>query len=241
MCAVDIQFGTPVNRPGASMDDFALLRERMVGEQLMARGISDQRVLRAMSTVPREEFVPTSRRASAYLDAPLPIEENQTISQPYSVAYMAELLTLKPEDRVLDVGTGSGYAAAVVSRIVETVYSIERNSVLASLAEKRFNRLGYDNICVCCGDGSLGWPEYAPFDAIGVAACSPNVPEPLEQQLAVGGKLVIPIGQPSGIQSLIRVRRTGEDRYERKRSGWVQFVPLVGIAGWSEVELPKEQ
>lgn len=207
-------------------------REIMFREDLIGRGIKDAAVLRAIREVPREEFVPPELAAHAYADHPLPIEEEQTISQPYIVAYMTEALELSPTDRVLEIGTGSGYAAAVLSRIVKTVYSVERLVRLADKARARLTALGYSNIVVHAGDGTLGWPEHAPYDAIVVTAGAPKLPEALLQQLALGGRLVIPIGPTSYLQMLIRVRRDGENDYHSEELCPVRFVPLIGAAGW---------
>jgi protein-L-isoaspartate(D-aspartate) O-methyltransferase len=219
------------------MIDFEARRREMVRRQIAHRGVRDRRVLDAMSAVPREVFVPERLADVAYEDTPLPIEEQQTISQPYIVALMAETLELEPGQRVLEVGTGSGYAAAVLSRIVgETgeVYAIERHASLAELARGRMRRLGYGNVNVRHGDGTLGWPEHAPYDAIAVAAGGPEVPPALKRQLAVGGRLVIPVGTDPRLQELVRVRRTGPDRFEQENLGGVRFVPLVGAQGWKQ-------
>ncbi|HEX9669819.1 MAG TPA: protein-L-isoaspartate(D-aspartate) O-methyltransferase [Thermoanaerobaculia bacterium] len=215
--------------------DFAALRREMVERQLAARGISDPRVLAAMAEVPREAFVPERLAEFAYEDTPLPIEEEQTISQPYIVAAMAEALELRPEDKVLEVGAGSGYAAAVLSRLARAVYAIERHAALARLAAERCARLGYTNVHILHGDGTLGWPEHAPYDAIAVAAGGPEVPPALLEQLAPGGRLVIPVGTDPSLQTLVRVRRSDGD-FEREDLGAVRFVPLVGAQGWAEGE-----
>jgi protein-L-isoaspartate(D-aspartate) O-methyltransferase len=207
-------------------------RDIMFREDLVGRGIKDAEVLRAMREVPREAFIAPELAAHAYADHPLPIEEEQTISQPYIVAYMTEALELTPGDRVLEIGTGSGYAAAVLSRIVKTVYTVERLGRLADKARERLTTLGYSNIVVHEGDGTLGWPEHAPYDAIVVTAGAPNLPEPLLEQLAPGGRLVIPIGPTSYLQMLIRVRRRGENDYHSEELCSVRFVPLIGAAGW---------
>jgi len=208
------------------------LREVMLKEHLQERGIRDRAVLAAMREVPREEFVDERVVAKAYGDHPLPIAEGQTISQPYIVAYMTEALELGPDDRVLEIGTGSGYAAAILSRIVTTVYSVERLGALAQSARQRLERLGYTNIVIHEGDGTLGWPEHAPYDAIVVTAGAPSVPQPLLAQLATGGRLVIPVGRSCDAQSLIRVRRVTEHDYHREELCGVRFVPLIGAAGW---------
>lgn len=218
------------------MKDFESLRTRMVERDLAGRGIRDPRVLEAMRTVPREHFVAPELREFAYEDSPLPIEEEQTISQPWIVAHMTEALELGDGDRVLEIGTGSGYAAAVLSRIADHVYTIERHGPLARLAAARVEALGYDNVTVRHGDGTLGWPEEAPFDAIVVAAGGPEVPRPLLDQLSGEGRLVIPVGETLHEQRLVRIVRSG-DRYEGEELGPVRFVPLVGEAGWRSTEL----
>jgi protein-L-isoaspartate(D-aspartate) O-methyltransferase len=177
----------------------------MVEGQLAARGIRDARVLAAMARVPRHDFVPEGLAEFAYDDTPLPIESGQTISQPYIVALMIEAAAVGPDDRVLDVGTGSGYAAAALSLLAREVWSIERQAVLCETAAARLARLGYDNVHVRCGDGTRGWPEAAPFDAILVAAGGPSVPETLKRQLAVGGRLVVPVGREKTWQRLVKV------------------------------------
>jgi len=214
------------------MYDFALQRERMIKEQLEARGLRDPAVLAAMRGVPREEFVPLHLLGLAYKDGPLPIDEGQTISQPYIVAYMTEALELSDSDRVLEIGTGSGYAAAVLSRIVRRVQSVERLDGLAVSARTRLHRLGFSNIDVHVGDGTLGWPAAAPYDAIVVTAGAPEIPPPLLTQLAVGGRLVIPVGRTPTMQSLLRVRRVSEEEYRQEDLMGVMFVPLIGAAGW---------
>jgi len=215
-----------------------MLRKRMVEEQLAARGIRDPLVLRAMKEVPREKFVPFEYSQSAYADSPLPIGENQTISQPYVVALMTEMLALSPHDRVLEIGTGSGYAAAVLSRIAAEVYTVERHENLARAASERFEQLDYENIHIRVGDGTFGWPEKAPYEAIIFAAGAPQIPEPLLTQLAIGGCLVGPVGQKRDFQQLVRVRRKSEDEYLREHInehfGKVRFVPLVGKEGWPD-------
>jgi protein-L-isoaspartate(D-aspartate) O-methyltransferase len=207
-------------------------RDRMVETQLRARGIHDERVLEAMRAVPREAFISGELAEFAYEDAPLPIEAGQTISQPYIVAAMIVALELARHHRVLEVGAGSGYAAAVMSRIAAEVYTVERHAELAEAAARRLQTLGYTNVHVRHGDGTLGWPEHAPYDAIAVAAGGPDVPRTLLAQLAVGGRLVIPIGPTPRLQKLVRVTRTGDDTYAREELGEVRFVPLVGAEGW---------
>lgn len=207
-------------------------REIMIREHLMGRGIRDSAVLAAMRQVPREAFVDPGLQELAYEDHPLPIAGGQTISQPYIVAYMIEALELSGAERALEIGTGSGYAAAVLSRIVETVYSVERLEELARSARQRLEKLGYSNVVVLQGDGTLGWSEHAPFDAIVVTAGAPRTPKPLLLQLAMGGRLVIPVGASSFLQSLVRVRRVGEDDFRYEELCGVRFVPLVGAEGW---------
>jgi protein-L-isoaspartate(D-aspartate) O-methyltransferase len=214
------------------MIDFAALRRAMVEEQLVARGVADPRVLAAMGEIPREAFVPEALRARAYEDGPLPIGEGQTISQPLIVALMAEAARIAPGERILDVGTGSGYAAAVLARLGRFVWSIERLEPLAERARATLVELGIANVEVICGDGSLGWPPQAPYDVIHVAASGPAVPATLERQLAVGGRLVMPVGSRVDGQRLIRVRRTAEGSWERDDLGAVAFVPLIGAGGW---------
>jgi protein-L-isoaspartate(D-aspartate) O-methyltransferase len=217
----------------ARWSDRSAERSHMVEHQLTRRGIRDRHVLDAMRTVPRERFVGEDMAEFAYDDTPLPIEEGQTISQPYIVAVMLEALQLRPADRVLEVGAGSGYAAAVLGRIVGQVWAIERYRTLAERARKRMTDLGYDNVEIVAGDGTLGWAERAPFDAIVVAAGGPEVPKPLLDQLAIGGRLVIPVGVEARAQELVRVTRVAEHEYVEDRLGRVQFVPLIGSAGWA--------
>lgn len=214
--------------------DLSKLRKEMVKKQLVSRRISDSAVLKAMGQVPREAFVPADLTEVAYDDSALPIGKKQTISQPYMVALMIEAMKLSQEDKVLEIGTGSGYAAAVLSRIAEKVFTIERHKKLAESAKERFQQLGYDNIRVRIGDGTLGWSEHAPYDGIVVTAGGPEIPEPLLEQLKVGANLVIPIGGWKSTQKLVQVRRTGQDEYQKENLGSVRFVPLVGEAGWQQ-------
>jgi protein-L-isoaspartate(D-aspartate) O-methyltransferase len=214
------------------MADLNELRKEMVDRQLVARGIQDPDVLRAMSEVPREAFVPEHLQHLAYADSPLPIGEEQTISQPYVVALMTEAMEVSDEDRVLEIGTGSGYAAAVLGRIASEVYTVERHASLARTARRRFEELGYDNVHVRHGDGTLGWADHAPYNGIVVTAGGPQVPQPLLEQLATGGRLVIPVGPSHYSQELVRIRRTSETGYHRENLGAVRFVPLVGSEGW---------
>lgn len=217
------------------MSEFSTLRKLMVERQLVSMGIFDKAVLAAMGEVPREEFVPPDMRRWAYEDGPLPIGQRQTISQPFIVAYMVQTLELKRTERVLEVGTGSGYAAAVVSRVAAEVHSIERLATLAEAARVRLRGLGYLNVHVHEGDGSQGLPAHAPYDAIVVTAGAPWVPEALKQQLALGGRLVIPVGSHPDLQELVRVRRVGVKDYTSERLMGVRFVPLVGADGWQGV------
>jgi len=214
------------------MLDYETAREDMVRGQLISRGIQDPGVLRGMRAVPREKFVPDDFVESAYDDGPLPIGSGQTISQPYIVALMIQLLRLSPSDRVLEIGTGCGYAAAVAAHAAAEVYTVERHEELAAEARKRLEDLGYDNVRVFVGDGSLGWPEHAPYDAIVVTAAAPEVPAPLLEQLKVGGRLVVPVASRAYGQELVRVRREAANDYKRDSAGAVRFVPLVGKAGW---------
>ncbi len=209
-------------------------KQIMLEKHLKGRGITDEAVLRAMAEVPREAFVPESQAEYAYQDSPLPIGEGQTISQPYIVAAMTQFLELKRHDRVLEIGTGSGYAVAILSRIVDSVFTVERYRSLSDRAVRRLTELGYDNIVFMVGDGTLGWPEHAPYDAIVVTAGAPEVPRPLKEQLAVGGRLVIPAGSRPMEQELIRIRRVSEVDYEQEFLAMVRFVPLVGEAGWPQ-------
>ncbi len=213
----------PVDAPA----DFSAARERMVRSQLEARGVRDPRVLAAMRRVPRHELVPAESRAEAYQDRPLEIGHGQTISQPYVVAAMTEALELDGGERVLEVGTGSGYQAAVLAELAAEVYSIEIVAPLAERARADLARLGYGEVQVRTGDGYRGWPEAAPFDAIVVTAAPDHVPEPLLAQLADGGVLVLPVGERA--QDLVRIRRRG-DEFERETLFGVRFVPMTGEA-----------
>ena len=210
-----------------------LERSRMV-DLLSRRGIRTAKTLEAFRTVPREAFVAEGLVEFAYEDSPLPIEEGQTISQPYIVALTVEALGLQDGDRVLEVGTGSGYAAAILAHIAREVYTVERIESLATSAAERLAHLGLDNVHVRCADGSLGWPEHAPYDAIAVAAGGPSVPPALLEQLAVGGRLVIPVGPRDNDQKLVRVTRVSTDEYREEHVDDVRFVPLIGEQGWGE-------
>jgi protein-L-isoaspartate(D-aspartate) O-methyltransferase len=201
-------------------------RERMVSEQIAARGVRDPAVLRAMRAVPRHLFVPRALASEAYEDRALPVDEDQTISQPYIVALMAQALALRPGARVLELGTGTGYAAAVMAACGAEVWTIEIRAPLAASAASRLVSLGVAGVHVRCGDGSLGWPEHAPYDGITVAASGPEVPPALEAQLAIGGHLVLPLGAHHGVQQLIRFTRDASGM-TRESLGAVMFVPLV--------------
>ena len=208
-------------------------REYMVARLVAARGIRDRALLEAMRRVPRHGFVAEWLRRDAYEDSPLPIEAGQTISQPYIVALMLESARLRPTDRMLEVGAGSGYACAVASRLVAHVDAVERHPRLVALARERLARLGFDNVDVHVGDGSEGWPVGAPYDAIVVAAAAPQIPQALREQLAVGGRLVLPVASGYGAQRLVLLTRH-DDGWREDDLGGVMFVPLVGAQGWPE-------
>ncbi len=215
------------------MTDYSTLRQQMVENQIEARGVRSENILHAMRKVPRELFIPDNVREFAYEDTPLPIAANQTISQPYIVAFMTEGLALTGGEKVLEIGTGSGYAAAVLGEIAGEVHTIERIEELATRAASVLAELDYDNVDVICGDGTLGLPDKAPFDAIVVAAGGPAVPESLKDQLKIGGRLVIPVGSCRGIQELIRVTRVSKSDYQQEDLADVRFVPLLGEEGWT--------
>ena len=216
------------------MTDFASLREAMVRDQIERRGIADPLILDAFRSVPRELFVSPEMAAYAYDDGPLPIEAGQTISQPYIVALMVAAAEVKPDDRVLEVGAGSGYAAAVLSRIAERVVAIERQAELVRIASERLTALGYDNVEIVEGDGTLGWPAGAPYDAILAAASGSHVPEALAAQLAPGGRLVMPVGSWGSIQELVKVTKQADGSLQRETLCEVRFVPLIGAEGWRD-------
>jgi len=205
-------------------------RLRMVDYQIATRGIHNQRVLAAMIEVPRHLFVPAPYDKSAYEDCPLPIGNGQTISQPFIVALMTELLALQPTDNVLEIGTGCGYQAAVLATLVQTVTSIERIPEVVRLAKANLAAVGIKNVDVIVGDGTLGFPQHAPYDGIIITAATPSVPSPLIEQLAEGGRLIAPVGGRD-IQELIRITRKGESLNEEHHGG-VRFVPLIGECGW---------
>jgi protein-L-isoaspartate(D-aspartate) O-methyltransferase len=226
---------SPASRDGKpnAKESFELLRSGMVDRNIAARGVRDERVLGAMRKVPRELFLPEKLREFAYEDSPLPIAGDQTISQPYIVAFMAEALMLEGGEKVLEIGAGSGYAAAVLSEIADDVYTVERLGQLAEQAAARLADLGYDNVHVLHGDGTRGWPEHAPYDAIVVAAGGPQVPASLKEQLKIGGRLVIPVGADQRTQELVRVTRISQDEYRSEDIADVRFVPLIGEEGWA--------
>jgi protein-L-isoaspartate(D-aspartate) O-methyltransferase len=203
-------------------------RVRMVREQIQGRGVTDQGVIGAMLAVPRHEFVPADLRDAAYADRPLPIGEGQTISQPYIVALMTELLALEPGDRVLEVGTGSGYQAAVASHLADSVFTIEILPGLAGQAMERLRDLGYSDVIVKEGDGYFGWPEHAPFDGIVVTAAAGHIPPPLVEQLDPGGRMVIPVGGQFQVQQLVLVEKRPDGSVTTRSLLPVRFVPLVG-------------
>jgi len=215
---------------------FSKLRKEMVEKAIVARGVRDELVLGAMRGVPREAFLPHQLCEFAYTDCPLPIEEGQTISQPYIVAFTTEALALQGGERVLEIGTGSGYAAAVLAEIAADVYTVERIGQLAEKAASTLADLGYDNVHVLHSDGTKGWPEHAPYDGIIVAAGGPTIPESLKAQLKIGGRLVIPVGRDPKIQELVRVTRISEHEYRREDLADVRFVPLIGDEGWTPAE-----
>jgi protein-L-isoaspartate(D-aspartate) O-methyltransferase len=219
-------------QPAASANAYRIPRERMIDRLRKHYGITDVRVLDAMRAVPRHLFVPEALQSRAYGDHALPINANQTISQPFIVARMTELLELDDRSRVLEIGAGSGYQTAVLARTAAQVYAIERIPELAREAQARIRQLGIYNATVKCFDGTLGWSAHAPYDAILVAAGGPHVPEPLLAQLKIGGRLVIPIGGTRESQRLIRVVRT-EKGYSQEDHGACAFVPLIGHYGWS--------
>lgn len=216
------------------LTDFAAEREAMVERQIASRGITDPKILEAFRAVPREEFLSEEYRDVAYGDHPLPIEAGQTISQPYIVALMIKAAEVKPGDKVLEVGAGSGYAAAVISRIASEVIAIERQSELVEVASERMRRLGYDNVRIVEGDGTRGWPDDAPFDAILAAASGSHVPPPWVEQLAERGRIVMPVGDPGWVQKLVKVTKGPAGNLITEDLGAVRFVPLIGEEGWSD-------
>jgi len=217
-----------------AMTDFSREREAMVERQLKRRGITEQHILDAFLEVPREAFIAGNNVHLAYGDHPLPIEAGQTISQPYIVALMIQAAGIKPGDGVLEVGAGSGYAAAVISRIAGKVIGIERQHELVEVARERLQRLGYDNVEIVEGDGTKGWRDGAPYDAILAAASGSHVPRPLVEQLAPGGRIVMPIGDPGWVQQLVKVTKNDDGTLVQQDLGGVRFVPLIGEEGWKD-------
>lgn len=217
--------------PANKLDGYEIPRGRMVEKLRDHYKIVDEKVLEVMNRIPRHHFVPDALKSQAYKDNALPISSGQTISQPYIVARMTELLELSERDRVLEIGAGSGYQSAVLASLARKIFAIERIPNLAKEALEKLRKLGFQNVSVRNADGTNGWEVYAPFDAILVAAGGPNVPEPLLQQLKIGGKLVIPIGENQKTQTLVRITRT-EKGFERQDCGPCAFVPLIGEHGW---------
>ena len=211
-------------------------RVKMVARQIQARDVNDPNVLKAMRIVPRHAFVPQSEQSVAYIDSPLPIGYDQTISQPYIVGFMTEALKLDPNSKVLEIGTGSGYQAAVCAEIAKEVYTIEIVKELAELAKERLKELGYPNVFVKAGDGFFGWPEHAPFDAIIGTAAAGRVPEPLIEQLKPGGRMILPVGGPRDFQYLVLITKDDEGNLAKRKVMPVRFVPMTG-----EVEKPKKE
>lgn len=215
-----------------SQIDFDAARIRMVENQIAARGITSPLVLEAFREVPRHLFVPANQQVYAYQDGPLPIGKGQTISQPYIVAYMTEKLALTGDERVLEIGTGSGYQAAILGLLAAEIHTVERHPQLAEFANKLLNQLGYDNVFIHLGDGTNGMPEFAPYQAINVTAAGPYVPTPLLDQLDEEGRLIMPVGKRRGGQVLQLIRRV-EGEIQREDLSQVAFVPLIGEHGWS--------
>ena len=217
-----------------TLTNYAAEREAMVERQIESRGITDPKILEAFRAVPREAFISEEYADLAYGDPPLPIEAGQTISQPYIVALMIKAAEIKPGDKVLEVGAGSGYAAAVISRIAGKVVAIERQRELVKIAQQRIARLGYDNVKIVEGDGTRGCPEEAPFDAILAAASGSHLPPQWVEQLAEGGRIVMPVGDPGWIQKLVKVTKGPGGNLITEDLGGVRFVPLIGEEGWSD-------
>jgi protein-L-isoaspartate(D-aspartate) O-methyltransferase len=217
-----------------TMADYAAERDAMIERQLRRRGIGERQILDAFRQVPREEFISDEYAHLAYGDHPLPIEANQTISQPYIVALTIQAARIKAGDKVLEVGSGSGYAAAVISRIAAKVIGIERQHDLVEVSRERLKRLGYDNVEIVEGDGTRGCPEYAPFDAIVAAASGSHVPKAFIEQLSDGGCIVMPVGDPGWVQELVKVTKRADGSVERQNLGGVRFVPLIGEEGWKD-------
>ena len=216
------------------MSEFEALRERMIERYIVARGIDNAALIAAFRTIPREAFVSAGFETAAYADAPLPIGSGQTISQPYIVALTIDSAEIGPDDKVLEIGAGSGYAAAIIGKVAREVIAIERHGELARLASKRMAKLGYDNVRIIEGDGTGGLPEEAPFDAIVAAASGSHVPQVLLDQLKPGGRIVMPLGDPGAIQQLVKVTKREEGALDRENLGAVRFVPLIGEHAFSE-------
>jgi protein-L-isoaspartate(D-aspartate) O-methyltransferase len=217
-----------------AMTDFSREREAMIEPQLKRRGITEPMILDAFREVPREAFIAGNNVHLAYGDHPLPIEAGQTISQPYIVALMIQAAGIGLRDKVLEVGAGSGYAAAVISRIAGKVIAIERQHELVEVARERLQRLGYDNVEIVEGDGTRGWRDGAPYDAILAAASGSHVPRPLVEQLAPGGRIVMPVGDPGWVQQLVKVTKNDDGTLVQQDLGGVRFVPLIGEEGWKD-------
>jgi protein-L-isoaspartate(D-aspartate) O-methyltransferase len=217
-----------------AMTDFSREREAMIERQLKRRGITEPMILDAFREVPREAFIAGNNVHLAYGDHPLPIEAGQTISQPYIVALMIQAAGIGLRDKVLEVGAGSGYAAAVISRIAGKVIAIERQLELVEVARERLQRLGYDNVEIVEGDGTRGWRDGAPYDAILAAASGSHVPRPLVEQLAPGGRIVMPVGDPGWVQQLVKVTKNDDGTLVQQDLGGVRFVPLIGEEGWKD-------
>ena len=222
-----IESGQIELRPGRNQEPLIQARQTMIERDLVGRGIRDARVLAAMGSIPRERFVPGELRLHAYDDRPLPIGEEQTISQPYMVAFMTELLGLKGTEKVLEIGTGSGYQTAVLGTLAETIFSIEILPTLSQRAKRLLGELGFTNVNLKVGDGFFGWEEQAPFDVVLVTAAAPKIPEPLWRQLREGGRLIMPLGQDGQTQQLVRVKKLDGKQIIERISG-VVFVPLTG-------------
>lgn len=212
-------------------DEYAIPRDRMITLLREHYKIRDENVLRAMSEVPRHQFVPDALRSQSYKDNALPIASKQTISQPYIVARMSELLELNPQSKVLEIGSGSGYQTAILAKLAGKIYAIERVPVLVREAQEKLQRFNINNVTLICADGTLGWQAHAPFDAILVAAGSPNLPQPLLNQIKIGGRLVLPVGENQQTQRLIRVTRNNNG-FQTEDFGACAFVPLIGEHGW---------
>jgi protein-L-isoaspartate(D-aspartate) O-methyltransferase len=216
------------------MTDFAALRERMIERHIEGRGLDDPALVAAFRSVPREAFVSRDYAEAAYADTPLPIGNGQTISQPYIVALTIDAAEIGPKDKILEIGAGSGYAAAVIGRIARQVIAVERHHELVRIADERMRRLGYDNVVIVEGDGTFGCPEEAPFDAIVAAASGSHVPQALVDQLKPGGRIVMPLGGPGSVQVLVKGTKREDGTLEQENLGAVRFVPLVGAHGYAD-------